>query len=265
MKSLLIASVTPVTQAPMSIKRSASISDDEIVRFSAQSGDWWQKDGSFAPLHALNPVRIAYVRNQVAAHINPSQATSYQALSGLKILDVGCGGGLLAEPMARLGAKVTGIDAAETGIRAARAHARQSGLTINYQAKSIEEIAATGQQYDVVTAMEIVEHVADMDSFTRSLAACVRAGGIVIASTLNRTMKSYAMGIIAAEYLLRWVPRGTHSWKKFVRPSELMNKMEACGLKTVDATGVTYDPLDQTFMPNPHDLSVNYMVTFVKD
>lgn len=244
---------------------SQSISRDEIARFSAQSGDWWRSGGGFAPLHRLNPVRLAYVRDQILARLTTAHQTTYETLTGITILDVGCGGGLLAEPMARLGAKVMGIDASDGAVRAARAHARQSSLAIHYQTKSIEDMAAAGHRFDVITAMEIVEHVADMDSFARSLAACVRTGGVIVASTLNRTAKSYAMGIIAAEYLLRWVPRGTHEWKKFLRPSELMRALEPYGLKAVDATGVTYDPLNQEFKLNPRDLSVNYMATFIKD
>ncbi|MBV8060862.1 MAG: bifunctional 2-polyprenyl-6-hydroxyphenol methylase/3-demethylubiquinol 3-O-methyltransferase UbiG [Alphaproteobacteria bacterium] len=249
----------------MPTKKSASISSDEIARFSAQSEDWWLADGDFAPLHKLNPVRLAYVRDQAVERLKISKASPYNIFSGLKLLDVGCGGGLLAEPMARLGAKVTGIDASEAGIKAARAHARQSGLEISYQATSVEEVAAKGKQYDVVTAMEIVEHVADMNAFSRALADCLHPGGLLVASTLNRTAKSYAMGIVAAEYILRWVPRGTHQWKKFVRPSELMRALEQHGLRVVDATGVVYNPLHQTFSLDPRDLSVNYMVAFVKD
>ena len=241
----------------------ASIAASEVARFAEQAGDWWNPDGKFRPLHRLNPVRIGYLRDRIAAHYECAIG-GRQALAGLSVLDVGCGGGLVAEPLARLGAAVTGLDAAEPAIAVARAHAAQQGLTIAYRAGSVEELARTGQRFDVVTALEIIEHVADRDSFCRALAQLVKPGGLLILSTLNRTPRSWLLGIVAAEYVLGWVPRGTHDWRQFVRPSELAAAIGPYGLRVVDVTGLVFNPLANDFRLSRHDLAVNYFMTAVK-
>ena len=237
-----------MSPAPSTLS-SASIAHDEIARFSAQAEEWWNPKGPFRPLHRLNPVRLAYIRDQVGG------------LKNTRVLDVGCGGGLIAEPLTRLGAKVTGIDASHASIAVARQHADSMGLSIDYRATSVEDLARGKDRYDVITALEIVEHVADLPSFLRAIAALLKPNGTVILSTLNRTPKSFMLGIVAAEYVLRWVPRGTHQWKKFIRPSEMVAALEACNLTTTDLTGVTFDPLQSSFALDTNDLAVNYLLT----
>ena len=240
---------------------SASIADDEIAQFSHHAGDWWNPEGAFRPLHRLNPVRLRYICDQIAAHRGAGGTAHKQKLKGLHILDVGCGGGLLAEPLARLGAQVTGLDASEEAIKVARRHAEDMQLAVDYRAGSVEDLARGKTRYDVVTALEIIEHVADLDSFIKAVAGLVKPGGLVILSTLNRTPKSFALGIVAAEYLLNWAPRGTHQWRKFVRPSELVQRLDANGLCASDLTGVVYSPARGAFELCKDDVSVNYMMT----
>jgi 2-polyprenyl-6-hydroxyphenyl methylase/3-demethylubiquinone-9 3-methyltransferase len=242
----------------------ASISDAEIAQFSRHAGDWWNPEGAFRPLHRLNPVRIEYVRDSACAHFERDPHTP-RALKGLKILDVGCGGGLLAEPLARLGGAVTGLDASSEAIEVAHAHAEAGGLTVDYRLGSVEELAKKKTRYDLITALEIVEHVADLDSFIASLAGLLRPGGLLVMSTLNRTPKSFLLGIVAAEYVLGWVPRGTHEWKKFLRPSELVARLAGEGLQTTDLTGLIFNPLRNEFELRSDDLDVNYMLTAVKN
>lgn len=240
----------------------STIADDEVERFAAQATEWWNPQGVFAPLHKINPLRVRYIRDQVASTSPQSpKSNALTPFKGLTMLDVGCGGGVLAEPLARLGGIVTGLDAAEAGIEAARTHARQSNLSINYQVGSVEKLAATGRTFDVVTAMEIVEHVADVPLFVSSLARLVKPGGYLIMSTLNRSPKSFLLGIVAAEYILRWVPRGTHQWKKFVRPSELVALMQAHGCEPCDITGIAYDLRQSSFVLDQRDCAVNYLMT----
>jgi len=240
--------------------RAASISDAEIDHFSQHAEDWWNPDGVFRPLHKLNPVRLAYIRDRACAHFG-RDAESRPSLKGLKILDVGCGGGLVTEPLARLGGAVTGIDGSENTIAIATRHAKASRLSIDYKVASVEELTKKKTRYDLITALEVVEHVADVDSFLKALAALLKPGGLLIMSTLNRTPKSFVLGIIAAEYILRWAPRGTHEWNKFIRPSELVSKLQKVRLHADDLTGMVFNPLRGMFELNKNDLEVNYLLS----
>jgi 2-polyprenyl-6-hydroxyphenyl methylase / 3-demethylubiquinone-9 3-methyltransferase len=247
----------------MSRLNAASVARDEIARFSAKAGEWWNPEGAFGILHRLGPLRTAYIKEQVAA-IFGRQSRSTLPFRGLRFLDVGCGGGLIAEEIAKLGGRVTGIDASRETIGVARCHAAETGLDIVYHVGSVEKLAASKDRYDVVVALEVVEHVADLDSFLGALARVLRPGGLMIVSTLNRTLRSYFCGVLAAEYLLGWVPPGTHQWSKFRRPSELLRSLEALGFKTRDLSGMAFDPIAGTFHLDPHKLAVNYLLTAVK-
>jgi 2-polyprenyl-6-hydroxyphenyl methylase / 3-demethylubiquinone-9 3-methyltransferase len=238
--------------------RAASVDDDEVARFSRLSGQWWDAHGPMAALHKFNPVRLAYIRDRSAAHFH-RDISRLDSLAGLTILDIGCGGGILAEPLARLGAKMVGIDPSDSNIGVARRHAAQSQLTIDYRNSSAEALAADGETFDIVLAMEVVEHVTDLDAFIDAAAALVKPGGLLFVATLNRTIKSFALAIVGAEYILRWLPRGTHQWDKFVTPNELEIAIEQSGLHIGNETGVIYDLLaDRWRLSN--DMDVNYMV-----
>ena len=230
----------------------------EVARFELLAERWWEPGGPMAPLFKLNPTRIAYIRDQILETRAPPPAKN-PPFSGLKLLDVGCGGGLLSEPMARLGAKVTGIDAAELNIEVATKHARGMGLDIDYKYQSLEEVAASEAQYDVVLAMEILEHVADRAAFVRLASLCVAPGGRIFFSTLNRTLKSFSVAIVGAEYILNWLPRGTHEWQKFTRPSLLVKLLMENGMEPTDLTGVRYSPFKDRWLLT-RDLNVNYMI-----
>jgi 2-polyprenyl-6-hydroxyphenyl methylase/3-demethylubiquinone-9 3-methyltransferase len=235
---------------------------DEIAKFSAMADSWWDPSGAFRPLHKFNPARIRFVRDRLAAHFRRDPLAP-APFAGLTLLDIGCGGGLIAEPMARLGFKVTGIDAAEKNIGVARVHAERSELDIAYENTMPEDIVERGARYDVVLALEVVEHVSDVEAFLKASAALVAPGGALIAATLNRTLKSLALAKIGAEYVLRWVPAGTHDWRKFVRPSELGASLRHGGLKVTEFTGVSYDLFTDTWKASK-DLDVNYMVLAVR-
>lgn len=232
----------------------------DIARFSDQAADWWNPEGAFRPLHRLNPVRLDYVRNQILGHYAIKSA-SRMPFKGLKLLDVGCGGGLMAEPLARLGADVTGLDASAATIAIAKAHAASVGVDVTYQTGSVEDLANKPNRYDVITALEIVEHVADVDLFLKALTKLLKPDGLLIMSTLNRTPQSFLLGIVAAEYVLQWVPRGTHNWRQFLRPSELVAGLERQGLQAQNLMGLVFNPLTGQFLLNPQDLSVNYLIT----
>jgi len=242
----------------------ASIDSDEIAKFAAMAEAWWDPEGKFRPLHRFNPVRLAFIRDRLCARFgrDPRQDRS---LKGLKLLDVGCGGGLLCEPLARLGADVTGLDAAERNIAVAALHAEESGLKIDYRHGSVEELAQGQVRFDAVLNMEVVEHVADVSSFLGASAALVRPGGLMILATLNRTPKAFLLAIVGAEYLLRWLPRGTHDWRRFVRPSELARALRGAGMDIEEMTGVAYNPLADSWRLAPRDLDVNYMLVAVKE
>lgn len=221
------------------------------------AGGWWDPSGPLAPLHRLNPTRLQYIRDEVCAHYG-RDARQRQPLAGLTVLDVGCGGGLVTEPLTRLGGRVTGLDASTDVIGAARAHAAQSGLSIDYRAMSAEALAEAGETFDVVLALEIVEHVADVEAFLTALRQLTKPGGGLIVSTLNRTAKSFALGIVAAEYLLGWVERGTHDWRKFLRPDEFAEALDHAGFTHRDWAGLSLDPLTGQWSLS-RDLGVNYI------
>lgn len=237
--------------------RKTTIDPAEVEQFSRIAEEWWDENGKFRPLHRINPLRISYIRTQVEAHFG-------RPLDGLALVDIGCGGGLISEPMARAGARVTGLDASEKNIAVASLHAKQSGLDIRYLANTAEQLAATGETFDVVLALEIIEHVADLELFYDALAKLVKPGGLLMLSTMNRTAKSYAMAILGAEYVLRWVPRGTHDWNKFVKPSEMARALQARHLTLRDTQGMVFRPMDWKFTLNPKDLDVNYLMTASK-
>ncbi len=239
---------------------SPTVDKDEIERFSRIADEWWDENGKFKPLHRMNPIRLGYIRDRAAMHFGKDSA-QIQSLSGLSLLDIGCGGGLLCEPLTRLGAQVTGIDASEKNIRVASLHAEKMGLNINYQCAAAESLTT---QYDIVLAMEIVEHVADVAAFLKAVSALVKPGGILFMSTLNRTIKSYTMAIVGAEYVLRWLPRGTHEWKKFLKPSELCGGLREENMVIDHMTGAVYQPFHNSWSLNEQDLSVNYMLTATK-
>lgn len=239
-----------------------TINDDEVARFSAMAEQWWDPAGKFKPLHKFNPVRLAYIREQVLDHFG-LDGTARHPLKGLSILDIGCGGGLLCEPMARLGATVTGADASEKNIKIASLHAEQSGLKINYLATTSEAIAESGQQFDVVLNMEVVEHVADVPLYLKSCAQLVKPGGLMFVATINRTARAFALAIIGAEYVLNWLPKGTHTYSKFLTPDELISVLKRGGMTVKDKTGVTYSPLRDEWRKT-RDMSVNYMLLLEK-
>ena len=235
----------------------STVNAAEIQNFSKDSSHWWDENGPFKPLHLLNPTRLSYFKSQICNHfdLDENAPTPYK---GLNIIDVGCGGGLVCEPMARLGGAVTGIDADTNAIEVAAAHAKKMGLDIEYQCVSSENIT---QKYDVVLALEIIEHVDNPDLFVKSVLDLCKPNGLVIFSTLNRTTKSYALGIIAAEHILNWVPKGTHSWKKFVKPSELSRMLRNNNAKPHDICGMIYNPLTKQFKLDKSRVDVNYFMS----
>ncbi|HEU0071197.1 MAG TPA: bifunctional 2-polyprenyl-6-hydroxyphenol methylase/3-demethylubiquinol 3-O-methyltransferase UbiG [Alphaproteobacteria bacterium] len=247
---------SPVTAA------NGTVDDAEIARFSAMAAEWWNPHGKFKPLHRFNPVRVGYLRDRIAGHYG-RDPLSPKPLSNLKLLDVGCGGGLLAEPLTRLGAEVTGIDASGPGLMAAKLHAEQMGLGIDYRETTVEALAASGAQYDVVLNMEVIEHVADRPAFLSASVAALKPGGLMVVATLNRSAKAYALAIVGAEYILGWLPRGTHDWKKFVRPDELRAEMSGAGLTIEETMGVAYNPISDRWSLS-RDTGVNYMISGVK-
>jgi len=235
----------------------------EIQNFSKDSAHWWDLKGPFKPLHRLNPVRLNYIKSQICAHFDrdPLALDSYK---GLEILDIGCGGGLVCEPMARLDGKVTGIDADANAIAVAKEHASEAGLKINYKAAPSEDLLKNKKRYDVVLALEIIEHVSDANEFIKNALELCKPDGLLILSTLNRTPKSYALGIIAAERLLRWVPAGTHDWKKFIKPAELARHIRNSGGTPHNICGLIFNPLKNEFALAPNDTSVNYFISVTR-
>jgi len=240
-----------------------SVDQKEINNFQKDSAHWWDINGPFKPLHRLNPVRLDYFKSQICTHYD-RDIEAFDSYKGLSILDVGCGGGLVCEPLARLGAGVTGLDADQNAIEVAKHHADESGLTIDYKSMSAEELAETGVQFDVVLALEIIEHVSDSAAFVETIIKLCKPNGLIIFSTLNRNPKSFALGIVAAEYILGWVPKGTHNWKKFVTPSELSKWIRQNGAKPTDLCGLAFNPIKNEFHLAPKDLDVNYFLTSTK-
>ncbi len=244
---------------------SSTLDPDEISRFAKDAPRWWDESGPFAPLHRLNPARLGYIRTTLCNHFD-RDGKSLKSLTGLNILDIGCGGGLVSEPLARLGAHVTGIDGDAVAISVAKDHATGNHLDITYLSATTDDLLADGTPcFDVVLALEIVEHVANVESFVNECVSLCKPGGIVIFSTLNKTVKSLALGKIAAEYLLRWVPVGTHDWKKFIRPSALAAALRRAGAVPQEAKGLVFNPLQNTFAMSDTDLDVNYFMIAVKE
>ena len=240
-----------------------SVDADEVARFAALADEWWDESGPMKPLHALNPTRIAFIRDRIAAHLGRDPLGD-RPLRGIGLLDIGCGGGLLSEPMARLGAKVAGIDAAADNIRVAAQHASDGGLDIDYRVATAEALAAAGERYDVVLNMEVVEHVADQDAFLAASCALVTPGGMLFVATLNRTIRSFALAIVGAEYVLRWLEPGTHDWRKFMRPAELARRLRRGGVAVRELTGMRYNPLAASWSLG-RDPSVNYIAMGIKE
>lgn len=246
----------------MSAERSPSLVAQEVARFDALGEAWWDADGPMAPLHRLNPVRIGWARDLIVRHFKLETAAG-APLAGVDLLDVGCGAGLFAEPLARLGADVFGVDPSPASIEAARRHAEETGARVAYRAATIEEIGADERRFDVVSALEVIEHVADPGSFVAAAASLVKPGGLLLASTLNRTLKSFALAIVGAEYVLRWLEPGTHRWEQFVTPIELTGFARAAGLRRISVWGVAYDPLRTVWRLSP-DAGVNYFFAAAK-
>ncbi|VDC20403.1 bifunctional 2-polyprenyl-6-hydroxyphenol methylase/3-demethylubiquinol 3-O-methyltransferase UbiG [Pseudogemmobacter humi] len=240
-----------------------TIDPAEVAKFQAMAEEWWDPNGKFRPLHQMNPCRLDYITAQIAAEFG-RDLTAAQPLKGLRLLDIGCGGGLLSEPMARLGADVLGADAAERNIPVARLHAGQSGLAIDYRHTTAEALAEAGEQFDVVLNMEVVEHVADPLAYLTACRRLLKPGGLMICSTLNRNAKSFALAIVGAEWVMRWLPKGTHDWKKFITPDELYDLIRRAGLSPVDRKGMVFNPISWRWSLSARDLSVNYVTASVK-
>ena len=240
-----------------------TIDPAEVAKFEAMAAEWWDTQGKFKPLHMLNPCRLDYITGQIAAEFD-RDLTKPKPFAGLQLLDIGCGGGLLSEPMARLGAEVVGADAAAGNIPVARVHAEQSGLDIDYRHTTAEDMAAAGEQFDAVLNMEVVEHVADPLAYLTACRELLKPGGLKVCSTINRNPKSYAMAIVGAEVIMRWLPRGTHEWHKFITPDELYDLLQNAGLDPVDRKGMVFNPVLWRWSLSERDLSVNYVTTSIK-
>jgi 2-polyprenyl-6-hydroxyphenyl methylase / 3-demethylubiquinone-9 3-methyltransferase len=238
---------------------SPSVDPADVARFEAFGDDWWDPAGPMRPLHQINPLRIAWLRDLLVRHFKTSPPPDEPPLSGLTILDIGCGAGLLAEPLSRLGAEVTGLDPAPGNIEAARRHAEETGAKLSYRAATLEQLADEGASFDVVLAMEVVEHVRDPKRFVERACSLARPGGLFAASTLNRTLKSFALAIVGAEYILRWLPAGTHRWEQFVTPEELSGALRGAGFRETARAGIVYDPLRRLWRIS-RDTGVNYMI-----
>jgi 2-polyprenyl-6-hydroxyphenyl methylase / 3-demethylubiquinone-9 3-methyltransferase len=239
-------------------KPGSTVDAAEVAKFEAMAAEWWNPEGKFKPLHMLNPCRLDYIVDQIAAEFDRDPEAD-RPFAGLRILDIGCGGGLLAEPMARLGAEVVGADAAERNIPVARIHAEQSGLGIDYRHTTAEALAEAGERFDVVLNMEVVEHVADPFAYLAACRTLLKPGGLMICSTINRNARSFAMAIVGAEYVMRWLPKGTHDWSKFIIPDELFDLLRRAGLEPVDRKGFVFNPLSWRWGLSDRDLSVNYV------
>jgi 2-polyprenyl-6-hydroxyphenyl methylase/3-demethylubiquinone-9 3-methyltransferase len=241
----------------------STVEPGEIAKFEAMAAEWWDPKGKFKPLHMLNPTRLDYITRQIAAEFGRDLAAP-APFAGLRLLDIGCGGGLLSEPMARLGADVLGADAAARNIPVAQIHAEKSGLDIDYRHTTAEELAAAGERFDVVLNMEVVEHVADPLAYLTACQELLNPGGLMICSTINRNPKSFAMAIVGAEYVMRWLPKGTHEWSKFITPDELFDLLGKAGLTPVDKKGFSFNPLTFGWSISDRDLSVNYVTAATK-
>ncbi len=241
----------------------STIDPSEVAKFEAMAAEWWDPNGKFKPLHLMNPCRLDYITTQIAAEFD-RDLTGPRPFAGLRILDIGSGGGLLSEPMARLGAEVVGADPAPKNIAVSGLHAEQSGLTIDYRQTTAEDLAAAGEVFDVVLNMEVVEHVADPQGFLRACRDLLRPGGLLICSTLNRNAKSFVAAIIGAEWVMRWLPKGTHDWRKFFTPDELYALIRGAGLDPVDRKGMVFNPVSWRWSISARDLSVNYVTAAIR-
>ncbi len=241
----------------------STIDQGEIEKFQAMAAEWWDPNGKFKPLHMLNPCRLDYITSQIAAEYD-RDLTATLPFEGLRILDIGCGGGLLSEPMARLGADVVGADAAERNIPVAKVHAEEQGLDIDYRNTTAEDLAEAGETFDVILNMEVVEHVADPLAYLTACHALLKPGGLMTCSTINRNPKSYLMAIVGAEHVMRWLPKGTHEWSKFITPDELYDLLRKAGLDPVDRKGFVFNPVNWTWRLSDRDLSVNYVTTSLR-
>lgn len=242
----------------MTTATAASLDPSEVEKFSKMAAEWWNPKGKFGVLHVFNPVRLAHIKEQVCARF-ARDPFARRPFEGLRFLDIGCGGGLLTEPMARLGATIVGVDPSEKNIKTASVHAAEQGLDIAYRAATAEALAAEGQLFDVILNMEVIEHVADPAAFVATCASMLKLGGVMFVATLNRTLKSFGLAIIGAEYVLGWLPKGTHQWEKFITPAELKGWLTANGLACMDESGVTYSPLRNEWRKS-RDMDVNYMM-----
>ena len=240
-----------------------TVDADEVAFFAAISDSWWDPKGPFKPLHQLNPTRLAYIRNAVSAHygLKDNMTTPF---TGLRFLDIGCGGGLISEPMSRLGADMLGVDASEKNVKTARHHANETGAPAKYLHKTAEDLAAEGETFDVIINMEVVEHVADVDLYLRSCFQLLKPGGIMLLSTINRTAKAFLFAIVGAEYVLRWLPKGAHDWKKFLTPDELATNLNGIGFQASRPTGFVFNPLSQKWGLSARDCDVNYAMSAVR-
>lgn len=243
-----------MTETP---QKAITIDPEEVAKFTAMAEDWWNPKGKFRPLHKFNPTRLTYIRNHLCSHFGKNPEDE-RPLEGIRLLDIGCGGGLLSEPMARLGASVTGADASPANIKTAHIHAQSQGLDIEYRAITAEELVAEGLQFDAILNMEVVEHVADVQAFIGACGQLLAPSGMMFLATLNRTLKAFGLAIVGAEYILGWLPRGTHDWHKFVTPRELEEALNLAGLALTSSTGVSFNPLRDRWSLSG-DLDVNYM------
>jgi len=240
-----------------------TVDPSEVAKFEAMAAEWWDPKGKFKPLHLMNPCRLDYITRQIAGEFG-RDLTAAEPFKGLRLLDIGCGGGLLSEPMARLGATVVGADAAAGNIPVAQVHAEQSGLQIDYRNITAEEMATAGEQFDVVLNMEVVEHVSDPLAYLTACHDLLKPGGLMLCSTINRNPKSFAMAIVGAEYVMRWLPKGTHEWNKFITPDELYALIQNAGLTPVDRKGFVFNPISWQWSISDRDLSVNYVTASTK-
>ena len=240
-----------------------TVDTEEVEKFEAMAAEWWDPNGKFKPLHMLNPCRLDYVINQICCEFNRDRKKQLP-FAGLRILDIGCGGGLLCEPMARLGADVIGVDAAMNNIPVAQAHAMQSDLTIDYRVGTAEELVTQGEVFDIVLNMEVIEHVAEPPAYVKACQKLLKPGGLMVCSTINRNAKSYIFAIFGAEYVMRWLPKGTHEWSKFIKPDELYELISNAGLQPVDRQGFVFNPLTWQWRLSDRDLSVNYVTACIK-
>lgn len=253
-----ISPLNPIMQ-PDKENASPTLDPEEIARFGAMADEWWDPTGKFRPLHKISPARLGYFREQICQHFHRDEKSA-DALKGLTLIDIGCGGGLVAEPMARQGATVTGIDPGEANINAASLHAERGGIEIDYRACRAEDVLEAGETFDIVFLLEVVEHVPDVPAFVEMAAKLLSPGGLMILSTINRTGKAFALAIVGAEYVLRWLPRGTHQWNRFVKPQELTKCLSAAGLTPGSSAGLVYNPLTDCWKIS-RDTDVNYFLT----